>query len=79
MKTYRKVYFSLCLFSAISGRSRTQLNLHIGNKSRYTVLTTLHRLEHFVHEYQLFRSHKGSFCAHDGKADSYLSGDANGV
>ena len=28
MKTYSRVYFSLCLFLAISGRSRTQRKLN---------------------------------------------------
>ena len=38
MKTYSRVYFSLCLFSVISRRSRIQRKLNSRKKSRYTVV-----------------------------------------
>ena len=40
MKTYRSVNFSLCLFFAISGRSRTQRKLNL--REKFPIYGTIH-------------------------------------
>ena len=42
MKTYSRVYFSLCLFLAISGRCELGKNLAHAKNFQYTVLKVLH-------------------------------------
>ena len=48
MQTYSMVYFSLCLFLAISGRLRTQQKLNLREKfPMYGNITTLHaKIQH---------------------------------
>ena len=43
MKTYNKVYFSLCLFLAISGRSRTQRKFN--SREKFPIYGTLNTEE----------------------------------